>query len=75
MTKTPTLRVSADMLVSQGRALPPGPPVWVTEREVPSRLCPALTLVKPREEEEEEEERSLINSSIHSILPLRRTRE
>ena len=48
MTKTPTLRVSADMLVSQSRAPPPGPPLWVAEREVPSRLCPALTLAKPR---------------------------
>ena len=48
MTKTPTLQVSADMLVSQSRALPPGPPLWVTEREVPSRLRPALTLDKPR---------------------------
>ena len=48
MTKTPTLRVSADMLVSQSRALSPGPPLWVTEREVPSRLRPALTLDKPR---------------------------
>jgi len=28
MTKTPTLQVSADMLVSQSRALPPGPPLW-----------------------------------------------
>ena len=36
------------MLVSQSRALPPGPPLWVTEREVPSRLRPALTLDKPR---------------------------
>ena len=48
MTKTPTLRVSADMLVSQSRALSPGPPLWVTERDVPSRLRPALTLDKPR---------------------------
>ena len=48
MTKTPTLQVSADMLVSQSRALSPGPPLWVTEREVPSRLRPALTLDKPR---------------------------
>ena len=36
------------MLVSQSRALPTGPPLWVTEREVPSRLRPALTLAKPR---------------------------
>jgi len=48
MTKAPTLQVSADMLVSQSRALPPGPPLWVTEREVPLRLRPALTLDKPR---------------------------
>jgi hypothetical protein len=49
MTKTPTLRVSADMLVSQSRAPPPtGPSLGVPEREVPSRLRPALTLAKPR---------------------------
>jgi len=48
MTKTPTLRVSADMLVSQSLASPPGPSLGVPEREVPSRLRPAITLDKPR---------------------------
>jgi hypothetical protein len=48
MTKTPTLRVSADFLDLKTTLPLPCPSLGVPEREVESRLRPALTLDKPR---------------------------
>jgi len=58
MTKTPTLQVSADMLVSQSRALPPGPPLpqdWIAYTHVQEQNGVAGM----GEEEEEEEKEGL----------------
>jgi len=47
MTKTPTLRVSADLLDLKAAHPLPGPSLGVPEREVESRLRTTLTLDKP----------------------------
>jgi hypothetical protein len=43
-----TLRVSADLLDLKAAPFLPGPSLGVPEREVESRLRPALSLDKPR---------------------------
>ena len=48
MTKTPTLRVSTDLLDLKAAPPLPGPSLGVPEREEKSRLRPALTMDKPR---------------------------
>jgi len=48
MTKTPTLRSLLVCSILEAAPPLPGPALGVPEREVPSRLRPALTLDKPR---------------------------